>query len=490
MKISFLYKIPEPESTTPENTIYNLSIDKTMEYVCSDVKAAREFLKIAAKPLRYKENIIYRREILDDFIRNAGMYYELYDILGKFYDVAQTSEREKKNRYSLRKHNDNAVIFQSIKQMLQMTALSMRDTLALLFDFHEILADKKLESEGFIKLKERIDGIVLSDSYAQLKKMSAYFREITEIESIESSLSLDEDCCISLSRLVSCNSETVSSLNSEKKFSLFNFKKVSRDEKVTSCRLTSISRLLGNEILFEALYEPAKMMGQIISSIYDEFSGIKDELLFYKAGMKFISYMQEKKIPYVFPEMTYESEFESDGLLDTFLTAYFPVASYVTPNDAHIGNGKDGILVFGGNNTGKTVYLRSIGSAQIFAQAGFPITAKSARIGIRSGIFTQFASGEKEFEEGNEAGRFEQEVREIASLVEKSDEHALVLFNETFQTTAYAEGAEGLYHVLRLLSARKTNWVLVSHLSGLTDKFGDNISHLRTSDGYKMLSER
>ena len=62
-----------------------------------------------------------------------------------------------------------------------------------------------------------------------------------------------------------------------------------------------------------------------------------------------------------------------------------------------------------------------------------------------SQLATQFSESEKEFCEVNDAGRFEQEARELAAMVNNLKEGSLVYLNETFQSTAYAEGAEGLY---------------------------------------------
>ena len=58
MKMSFLYKVDEPSCITPENTIYNLSLDRTMDMSCADVRAKNYFLQVAAKPLTKMENIM------------------------------------------------------------------------------------------------------------------------------------------------------------------------------------------------------------------------------------------------------------------------------------------------------------------------------------------------------------------------------------------------------------------------------------------------
>lgn len=491
MKLDLLYKVEEPVSITPDNTIYNLSLDRTMDMACADVRAKNYFLNVVANPLTKMENINYRREILFDFLENKELYYALWDILGKFIDEESISGKERKYRYNISKSNDDAVSFSNSKQALQMTALTMNRVLDLLKNFNAMLDSYEIKSEGLLILKNRVKSLVEAEDFERLKGICGYFRRITEIESIEACLALDKDCRIILSKLLSVNKEKEK--ESDGGFFKFIKKKNERTDVneggISSAKLPKISQPLGNTILYHAFSHPSKVIDSIINSIFFEFRGLRDQLLFYKAGCKFCSFMDEKKIPYVFPELVTEPVFRCKGLLDTHLCALFPVASYVIPNDAFLDGEKKGIMVFGENNSGKTVYLRSIGTAQLLAQAGFPVTAETATIGLRNGVFTQFASGEKEFEEGNEAGRFEQEVREIAKVIDNSDENSLILFNETFQTTSYAEGADGLYHILGYLSRKNTHWVLVSHLSDLRKKFTTGVNNLKTTPGYKLEAE-
>jgi len=172
-------------------------------------------------------------------------------------------------------------------------------------------------------------------------------------------------------------------------------------------------------------------------------------------------------------------------LRDPYLLLSQEDSQAVIPNDFTM---TDGLAVFGNNGSGKTVYLRSIGSMQLLAQAGLPIPAELAEIAPCAQIAAQFSEAEKEFCEGNDAGRFEQEVRELASMVETLHEGALVFLNETFQSTAYSEGAQGLYDLLAHFSACGIRWVLVSHLRELEKMFDPTRVTVRhTSDGYRVM---
>ena len=200
--------------------------------------------------------------------------------------------------------------------------------------------------------------------------------------------------------------------------------------------------------------------------------------------------MTQMNLAVCFPEISDIAAMKCEELRDIFLCATTVTPEQIVPNDVHFSENVRGILIRGENNSGKTVYLRSISCAQLMAQAGLPVCAKTAVIGMRNALFTQFASGEKEFNSGNDAGRFEQEVRDVVKIVDALIPNSLVILNETFQTTAYAEGAEGLFPILNYINGRGCGWILVTHLHELFSRFdNDGIVKMQTQHGeqqYKL----
>ena len=62
--------------------------------------------------------------------------------------------------------------------------------------------------------------------------------------------------------------------------------------------------------------------------------------------------------------------------------------------------------------------------------------------------------------------------------------HSLLLLNETFQTTAYDEGADGMAPILEYLSALGCGFIFVTHLTRLTELYrtAPGVTVMRTSD--------
>jgi DNA mismatch repair ATPase MutS len=148
----------------------------------------------------------------------------------------------------------------------------------------------------------------------------------------------------------------------------------------------------------------------------------------------------------------------------------------VVPNDFHFKNDKNGTLIIGENGSGKTVYLRSIASSYILANAGLPIPAENAVIELPTGIFVMMASSERALERAGQGGRFESEVSDLSDFVRNVESGSFVFLNEIFQSTSYDEGADALYSVLDHFSNERVKWILVTHLEQMIPMFESEAS--------------
>lgn len=305
---------------------------------------------------------------------------------------------------------------------------------------------------------------------------------------------------------------------------------------------------LRNRLSYEAYVTLSNILSGFVRELIDGFSRLSEELTFYELALDYINMARQKELPLCYPEIIEpESDCEQikiSRLYDLLLTGRALAAKDVMPNDvsfptgdsvaspacddsdtscdnksygaddddgsdtdddgsganrpdsdsiaSHSDDNSDksaglaGILITGENNSGKTVYLRSVGTAQLLFQAGLPVPCESARMRIFSAVYTCYAAAEKEFVSGNDAGRFEQEVREFSRLAERIQPNSLLLLNEVFQTTSYSEGAEGLYHILNYFMRHGVNFIAVTHLKELVLLYGGRICHLVTAPGYRI----
>ncbi|MDF2686786.1 MAG: mismatch repair protein MutS domain protein [Clostridia bacterium] len=243
-------------------------------------------------------------------------------------------------------------------------------------------------------------------------------------------------------------------------------------------------------LIREAVRELSYVIEKISENIYLNLYKVSKELEFYKFALRYINFLKENNINFCYSEIMNEDEntLEYNSLSDLFLICS-ELSSYgicqVVSNDVFLSPDIKGALIKGKNNSGKTVFLRSIGIAQVFAQSGLPITAISAKISIRNGIFTQFSSAEEKFIAGDISGRFEAEVKEIDTIIKNLKSNSLILFNETFQTTSFDEAAEGMKDILEFITELKGKWLFVTHILKLFSMYGEdmqNVIFMQTSE--------
>jgi DNA mismatch repair ATPase MutS len=234
-------------------------------------------------------------------------------------------------------------------------------------------------------------------------------------------------------------------------------------------------------------------LSAIAGSIYEFFQGLSGELSFYDTALKYCRWLSDAGMPMCMPKLLpKESQsFKANDIYDMQLILEGLDSGKIVRNPVRFEGADEGALIRGDNSCGKTAYLRAIGTAQIFAQAGLPVCASGAGISVKTAVFTQFSSSEKDFSIGDVAGRFEGEVQDMARILDDIKPYSLVLLNETFQTTAYAEGAEGIKGILDVLPDVDSKFVFVTRLVQLFDTMdSDKIKKLRLSaegdDAFKI----
>lgn len=479
MKQSLLFSIAEDTAGASENLIADFMLDRSFAQICADINKRRYFLGIVAAPLMNAENIIYRREILRDFIARAYLLPGLKHAFGMFSVLKEEQQRERTKLFGISRTNDSDAAFSNSMAIAQISSLTLKKILLFLREIRENLHIYAPLSQGLRSLSARIDRITGGDAFDRLIELCTCFENLSSNDIYDIHCRLNENARISEYDLFGIQPFVKSpEVTGIKKLFAKNKPETNPDE----IKFTDLYDKLRGELLSGAIGKAGDLFSKITKNLFDEFGGIPKELEFYETALLYNEAMRKKNIPSCLPEINTDRKTHIESLYDLLLCMTQLNVYSVVPNDVCIEPNTRGILIRGENNSGKTVYLRSVGTAQLLAQAGLPIPAKTAAVAVMNGISTQFAASEKEFASGNEAGRFEQEVREISVMIDNNKPDSFVLLNETFQTTAYNEGAEGLYHILNYLSARGVKWILVTHLHELFDRFTENEIMKMTSD--------
>lgn len=508
MKISLLYKTEEHSPGT--DAIYDLSVDRCTHIFCPDNTRADRFLHVLSHPLTLWENIVYRQQILGDFIADESLFDELKTIFSR-YDKIKGDWIELRSNVRTAGAGNREAMLERAFASLKTTSVFPRTLMSFIRAIADTLSSRGIKSEGLSEIRDyclkilddkSIDEIVnISDLFGyrelwdhdfniifrlsedmKIRGCELYdIREKPKKHRVEQREKLYERQLNELAELSKQSGKPNGEIKETQGLlsKLFSGARANNTVVPTETAIAKEAYDTSIAMLCESFCRIDEVLTEITGEIYDIFHGISTEMQFYDAALRYCAFVNDAEIPLTMPQILPAEEERTDliGLRDLFLSCEGKTGEQIIPNDLHLAPEIEGMLIRGSNNTGKTVFLRSVGIAQLFAQSGLPVCADSAVISIKHGIFSHFSAAEEEFTRGDTAGRFEGEVRCISGIIEKIRPHSLILLNETFQTTAYREGADGMRAILSVFPKLSSKYIFVTHLISLYDD----------ADGKKVL---
>lgn len=466
-----------------ERIPYQLSLDHSFSYICADSKKRERFLSVVSDWIDDAETITYRREILGDFCNNPSLLAELLSLTARWEELRLSHKSGERTEYRLRAERNTSLT--SAKNILQSEALACRRALLFIKAYGEMLSAYDLQSRGLTAFRDACREMYAHKEFSNMLAFCAQYQNFSASGFLDFKFTLGEEGRIAQYEWI--NHRYIHVSDPELKKSGFTLFKKTQEAVHPCVRIYPPADGFFDNLAVGALTELSRIFSSVFEQITVRLGNLCADLDFYDTACQYIHALEAKKIPYCYPGFSANNCVRVHKLYDLYLLVTKASPSEVVPNDVEMTGESGGVLVFGDNGSGKTVYLRSIGTMQVLAQAGLPIPGERAEIPLFSQIGAQFSEAEKEFCEGNEAGRFEQEVRELSKMVDTLQEGALVFLNETFQSTAYAEGAEGLYHLLKHFSDSGIRWILVSHLRQLESMFAHgDATVLHMAEGYAL----
>ena len=197
--------------------------------------------------------------------------------------------------------------------------------------------------------------------------------------------------------------------------------------------------------------------------IADFFEGLYFEVGFYIGVLNLRRELEKSRTDYCFPDIEEERIRKFDSLREINLCF---------GEEECIGNKldiaeKSVLVITGANRGGKTVFLKSIGQAQIMMQSGLFVLAKSFQTYIADGIFTHFR---REEDEKLKSGKLDEELQRLNRIVPYMKPGSLILYNESLASTNEREGSELCYGITRALMEAGVDQIHVTHLFSFSNR--------------------
>lgn len=190
------------------------------------------------------------------------------------------------------------------------------------------------------------------------------------------------------------------------------------------------------------------------------YASLAAPLAFYKGARQFIKSAEALGLPTCLPEVG-GGGISARGLCDGALAF---AEARPARNSLELEKGKIAVVT-GPAMSGKTSFVRGLGMAAVMALAGLPVFAEGFCLPVFRAVSAHFP---REEDETLSHGKLEEELRRMKSALSASRENALLILNDSFETTTAQEGVEIASGVLRALSEAGATVLFASHLEGLS----------------------
>ena len=436
MKIDLLRKAERVKSG--ESVIRDSGLD-CFYNICPDAEKTRRFLEIVSAPLTKACEVVYRQEILRDFLDIPGLFERISALSMQVREIRAALEKNRRERNSTAGSEAAQSQCRVCASLLKEILLAVKK----LGETEDVRSEGLSELIGWAReLSERAEYQALMKLCGRLEYRSA---------SMPTDIRIKLDGRIESAELVEhrfSEPEPKQSLIGR----LFGQKTVERKipARVGVTPVGDVYERLGT-IPFREL---ASELDNAARQLLEPFDDLCTALDFYGVATRYHEFLKSRGVSVVFPAF---SEDERINRLYDLKLLTEKAASEVIPRDIPRAGR---IIIRGANSSGKTVFLRSVAAAQLIAQAGLPIPAESAEMRIYRRI-VMFCAGESH-EDG--VGDFEREVARVAEIVNSELRGTLVLLNEVFQTTAFEDGAAALAGVLAYLGRAGADYMVTTHL--------------------------
>jgi hypothetical protein len=231
----------------------------------------------------------------------------------------------------------------------------------------------------------------------------------------------------------------------------YTFRLPDRDE--SGARMLSELRDRGIQFVATALAQSADHVESFLQVL-------RTELAFYVGCLNLHERLAALGAPTYFPSPSPAGQrrLRCRGLYDPCLA--LQTGRAVVGNSVE-ADGKSLVIVTGANQGGKSVFLRSIGVAQLMMESGMFVGAESLEGELCTGLVTHY---KREEDSTMESGKLDEELARLSEIVDHLAPDALVLFNESFAATNEREGSEIARQVVSALLEKGIKVFFVTHL--------------------------
>ena len=406
------------------------------------------------------DEIAWRQAILNDCIINEAVVRQLHAI------ALEAIEIEKRSYYSFFTASPSSVLHGSRELIQQFVGVLKK--LRSLAD----LQTASFQSEGFVRFFSMIQGELTDDYFSTIQRC---LKELKFNGGVLISAGLgsgNKGTQYILRKPRDKDPNFLKRLLVKRPPSL-TFRIADRDE--NGARALADLEARGINLVANAL-------AQSVDHILSFFTMLRTELAFYIGCINLHADLKRRclRVCVPVPLPRNDRQLACDGLYDASLALRMEHAP--VGNDVR-GDGMELLIITGANQGGKSTFLCAVGLAQVMMQCGMFVAAESFSANVCDGIYTHY---KREEDASMQSGKLDEELRRMSEIVERIQEHSLLLSNESFAATNEREGSEIARQIIAALLEKRVKIVFVTHLYTLAHALYER----RTQDMMFLRAQR
>ena len=423
------------------------------------------------------DTINHRLDIFDDLLNINDIYKLFVDILPALCDIADVSND---------KTNDEHYDFLEYFHYIIKLEMYIDCVTKLYEDLTKVKDDVK--SKGMIGFIDYITAIYENEEFKMLQtNLSELSVGLKNMKSITVGINLDNQMRLIDFGIVSTNSEQYKQGNLLDKILRADFSKKENDQYTCITSLTPILKNLSETQMvavnnsfksaFNSLLKKSLKNVQLSVSAYMKncakfLLDLIPEICFLIAGFDFIKWLKERGVAICKPKMSQNKHSHFKNLINPYLLNNMNAEDIIS-NDISFDESGMIYVLTGANSGGKSVFLYSLGIAQILFQLGLFVPAEEAVLFPADNISVHFPIKNTT---QTSAGRLEQECIMLNNIIKNITPDGFVLMDETFSSTSAYDGSVLAEEILKYFASIGCKCVFSTHIHELAMKI-DNINN-------------
>lgn len=180
------------------------------------------------------------------------------------------------------------------------------------------------------------------------------------------------------------------------------------------------------------------------------------------------------------PTLTDDTSFELINCRHPVVEAALQHKTTFTPNSCNLSKNNKIMLLTGPNMAGKSTFLRQVALSVILAQAGLPVPASEAKIGIVDHLFSRVGASD---DLAHGRSTFMVEMTESASILNQAGPRSLVVIDEIGRGTSTLDGMAIAWSMLETLhNTIQCRTIFATHFHELVQ----STQHLKSCKPFTM----